>query len=46
MDKEELMKFLEKVNIVEVNSLVIRYYDKNNYGMYDERKEHEITFTK
>lgn len=46
MDKEELMKFLEEINIVEVNSLVIKYYDKNNYSMYDTREEHEITFTK
>ena len=39
MNKEELIKLIETLNIEEIKSLEIVYYTEKYYGMYDNRKE-------
>ena len=43
MNKEELIKLLETLNLEEVKSLKIVYYTERNYVMYDNRKPTTLT---
>lgn len=37
MNKEELIKLIETLNLEEIKSIKIVYYTEKNYGMYDNR---------
>ena len=43
MNKEELIKLIETLNLEEIKSLKIVYYTEKNYVMYDNRKEVVLT---
>jgi len=43
MNKEELIKLIETLNLEEIKSLKIVYYTEKNYLMCDNRKEVVLT---
>ena len=43
MNKKELIKLLETLNLEEIKSLKIVYYTEKNYGVYDNRQTTTLT---
>ena len=43
MNKEELIKLLETLELEEIKSLKIVYYTEKHYGMYDNRETTTLT---
>ena len=46
MDKEELIKFLETLDIEEIKTLEIEYYTERYYGGFDNRETTTIKINK
>lgn len=43
MSKEEIIKLIESLTIEEIKKVVIIYFKKKSYVMYDDRKEYKIS---
>ena len=46
MNKDELIKLLETLEIEEIKALEIEYYTERNYGVYDNRKPMTLKINK